>query len=179
MITPAEREAMFARLRETRELVHHTIRGLSPEQFQYRPAPGRWSLAENLEHMALVEQRILAGLTRTLEQPPSPEKKSALTDEEIFQRVGRVLQPLTAPEYLRPTSRWPLANLLSEFDAARQRTMEFAATAAVSKELRQYFMPHPMFGELDCYQWFVLVAGHSERHCRQCEGVKSSAGFPR
>jgi hypothetical protein len=111
--------------------------------------------------------------------PPEPEKKPVMTDEQVLANFGRVVQPLTAPERLLPTSRWPLANLLNEFDAARQRTIEFATTAADTKELRHYFMPHPFFGELDCYQWFILAAGHSARHCNQCAAIKESASFPR
>ena len=179
IITPAEREAMFVRFSETRDLVHRTAYGLTPQQLQYRPAASRWSVAENLEHITIVEQNILAGLAGTLQKPPAPEKKSAVTDEQLLANFGRVVQPLTAPERLLPTSRWPLANLLNEFDAARQRTIEFATTAADTKELRLYFMPHPFFGELDCYQWFILAAGHSARHCNQCAAIKESAGFPR
>jgi hypothetical protein len=170
---------MFARLSETRDLVHRTAHGLTPAQLQYRPDAGRWSVAENLEHMTLVEQRVLAGLTRTLQQPPDPSKKPAMTDEQLLTNLGRVIQPFIAPEPLRPTSRWPLSNLLSEFDAVRQRTIEFANTAADTKELRHYFMPHPAFGELDCYQWFIIAAGHSVRHCNQCAAIKASAAFPR
>ena len=167
------------RFSETRELVHHTSQGLTPQQLQCRPDASRWSVAENLEHITLVERSIVAGLARTLEMPPQPEKRSAVTDEQLLANFGRVLQPLTAPERLLPTSRWPVADLLNEFDAARRRTIEFAATAADTKELRHYFMPHPFFGELDCYQWFILAAGHSARHCNQCAAIKASAGFPR
>ena len=179
IITPAEREAMFVRFSETRDLVHRTAQGLTPHQLQYRPDANRWSVAENLEHITIVEQNILAGLARTLPMPPTPEKKSAVTDEQLLAHFGRVVQPLTAPERLLPTSRWPVANLLNEFDAARRRTIEFATTAADTKELRHYFMQHPFFGELDCYQWFILAAGHSARHCHQCAAVRESAGFPR
>jgi hypothetical protein len=170
---------MFVRFSETRDLVHRTVDGLTPQQLQYRPDASRWSVAENLEHTTIVEQNILAGLARTLQKPPDPEKKSAVTDEQLLANFGRVVQPLTAPERLLPTSRWPLANLLNEFDAVRQLTIEFAITAADTKELRHYFMPHPFFGELDCYQWFILAAGHSARHCNQCTAIKESANFPR
>jgi len=169
---------MFARFSKTRDLVHRTAHGLTPAQLQYRPDASRWSVAENLEHMTIVEQHILTGLTRTLQKTPDPSKKPAMTDEQLLANFGRVVQPITAPEPLRPTSRWPLSNLLTEFDAARQRTIEFATTAADTMELRHYFMPHPLFGELDCYQWFILAAGHSERHCNQCATIKASAGFP-
>ena len=117
IITPAEREAMFVRFSETRDLVHRTAYGLTPQQLQYRPAASRWSVAENLEHITIVEQNILAGLAGTLQKPPAPEKKSAVTDEQLLANFGRVVQPLTAPERLLPTSRWPLVDLLNEFDA--------------------------------------------------------------
>jgi DinB superfamily len=178
VITAAERDAMFVRFSNSSDLVHRTAHGLTPQQLQFRPDASRWSIAENLEHITVVEQSILAGLERTLHKPPDPEKKPAMTDAQMLENFGRVVQPLTAPERLRPTSRWPLADLLPEFDAARQRTIEFARSAADTKELRHHFMPHPMFGELDGYQWFILAAGHSERHCNQCAAIKASAGFP-
>jgi DinB superfamily len=170
---------MLVRFSETRDLVHRAAQGLTPEQLQYRPDASRWSVAENLEHVTIAEHNILAGLARTLQMPPEPERKPAVTDEQLLANFGRVVQPLTAPERLLPSSRWPVANLLDEFDAARRRTIEFATTAAHTKELRHYFMRHPFFGELDCYQWFILAAGHSARHCNQCAAVKESAGFPR
>jgi hypothetical protein len=178
MITPGERNAMVARFSETCDLVHRTGRGLTPAQLQYRPDASRWSVAENLEHITIVEQHILAGLKRALQKAPDPAKKPAISDEQLLANFGRVVQPITAPEPLRPTSRWPLSSLLTEFDGARQRTIEFATTAADTMELRHYFMPHPLFGELDCYQWFILAAGHSERHCNQCADIKASTGYP-
>jgi hypothetical protein len=170
---------MFVRFSETRDLVHRTAQGLTPQQLQHRPDASRWSVAENLEHITIVEQNILAGLARTLQMSPEPQKKSAVTDEQMLANFGRVIQPLAAPERMLPTSRWPVGNLLNEFDDARRRTIEFATTAADTKELRHYFMRHPFFGELDGYQWFILVAGHSARHCPQCAALKESAGFPR
>ena len=169
---------MLVRLSQTRDFVHRITHGLTAHQLQYRQDASRWSVAENLEHITIAEQGILAALTRTLQMPPEPERKSAVTDEQLLANFGVVVQPLTAPDRILPTARWPVANLLNEFDAARQRTIEFAITAADTKELRHYFMRHPFFGELDGYQWFILAAGHSARHCNQCAAIKGSASFP-
>lgn len=169
---------MFAQLHESRQLVHQMAAGLSRDQLQFRPAPGRWTVAENLEHLAIVEDRIRGGLIQTLEQPPDPNKTASVTDAFIFENLGRVVQPLVAPEPVCPKSQWPLAELLPRFDAARQRTLDFAATAA-EKDLRRHFMHHLFFGELDCYQWLVLTAGHTKRHCNQCAVVKACPDYPR
>jgi uncharacterized damage-inducible protein DinB len=178
MTTVAESEVIQTRLAETQRLVHRTAAGLSSAQLEYRPEGGRWSVAENLEHITVVEQRIVKGLERTLEGSADVIKKAALTDEELARKVDTVMEPLVAPEAVRPTSRWPSTDLLKEFDATRQRTVEFAATLG-GKELRHHFMAHPYFGELDSYQWLLVIASHSVRHCRQCEAVKACAGYPR
>src|ERR1700741_1421140 len=47
IITPAEREAMFVRFSETRDLVHRTARGLTSQQLQYLPDASRWSGTEH------------------------------------------------------------------------------------------------------------------------------------
>jgi len=163
---------------ETQKLVQQMAEGLSAAQLEFRPEGGRWSVAENLEHITVVEQRIVKGLERTLQGPADMTKRAALTDEEVAQKVDTVTEPLLAPEAVRPGSRWPSAELLKEFDATRQRTMEFAA-ALGGKDLRHHFMPHPYFGDLDGYQWLIVIASHAVRHCRQCEAVKACAGYPR
>ena len=44
--------------------------------------------------------------------------------------------------------------------------------------LRAHFFPHIAFGDLDCYQWLLLVGQHSLRHALQIEEIKASAGYP-
>jgi DinB superfamily len=82
-----------------------------------------------------------------------------------------------APERIVPTGRIAHDQLLAEFAAARKRTSEFLATT--NAPLRQYAFPHPRFGQVDCYQWILLVAGHGDRHRQQIEEVIAHAGFPR
>jgi hypothetical protein len=67
--------------------------------------------------------------------------------------------------------------LLGEFEAARKRTSGF--TASTNAQLRQHFFPHPMFGDLNCYQWLLLIGAHGERHRAQAEEVLASPDFPR
>jgi len=66
---------------------------------------------------------------------------------------------------------------LQQFAAARKRTSEFAA--ATNADLRRHFLPHPVFGDLDCYQWLLLLGAHCDRHRVQSQEVKASAEFPR
>jgi hypothetical protein len=64
-----------------------------------------------------------------------------------------------------------------EFEKARERTVRF--TAETDADLRKYFAPHQAFGDLDCYQWLIVMSLHGERHARQIEEIKADPAFPR
>jgi len=46
--------------------------GLSNEQWRFKPAPDRWSIAEILEHMVIVHERVLGRVREQLPQAPAP-----------------------------------------------------------------------------------------------------------
>jgi uncharacterized damage-inducible protein DinB len=174
-MTSAERQRAVADLEHSRDRLLRTTQGLSPEQLHHRPAPDRWSIAEILEHVTFVEGRILAGISRALEKPSLVAR--AMDDETLVENALDRTSRLRGPDAVAPAGRWPLDRLLSEFEGARKRSIEFAKTTA--GDLRQHSFPHPFFGELDCYQWLLLIPAHAERHRLQAEEVIAEAGFPR
>jgi DinB superfamily len=175
-MTPAELERISSYLHQTRENLLHTTRGLSPIQLQYKPAPDRWSVAECLEHITVTESFILANIHNTLQQA-AQSSTPGIGDDGIVQMVPDRSTRLKGPERLMPTARWAHDRLLSEFESARKRTADFAATT--DAPLREHGFAHPMLGTLDCYQWLLLIGAHGERHRLQAEEVMADAGFPR
>ena len=175
-MTPSERERIAAYLTETRENLLRTARNLAPTQLQYKPAPDRWSVAECLEHIVVVETLILDNINNTLQQAAG-SSASSFGDDGLRQMVVDRSTRVKGPDRLMPSGRWPDGQLLSEFEAARKRTADFVA--ATNAQLREYAFPHPMFGPLDCYQWLLLAGAHGERHRAQAEEVMADAGFPR
>jgi len=149
--------------------------GLSPAQLQYKPAPDRWSVAECLEHIIVVEGFIVANIERTLERA-ADSTSAVMSDDELVQRIESRSIRVKGPERVMPTGRWPHDRLLSEFESARKRSIEFAAN--IKAELRQHTFPHPIFGPFDCYQWILLIGAHGERHRAQAEEVIAGPGFP-
>jgi uncharacterized damage-inducible protein DinB len=178
-ITPDERKGLVQHLADTRERLVRRTRGLTPEQLTYKPTPGRWSVAENLEHLTIAENRVLPRIEEVLRGPFDPAKRSAWEGREealkgaVVDRTNRY----QAPEFVQPTGQWDHEELFRQIEAARRRTLEFAGTT--NARLRQHFFPHPVFGELDCYQWLLIVGSHFERHRAQIEEVMADAGFPR
>jgi DinB superfamily len=174
-MTPAERQRAIAHLEETRDRLMHTIRARSREQFQYKPSADCWSIAENFEHLIFVEGRILAGIDRALQKGSTVP--CALDDDTLMRRVVDRTARRKGPDALAPTGRWPQERLVLEFQAVRNRSLEFAKTTTA--ELRKHSYPHPFFGELDCYQWLLVIPLHGERHRLQIEEVAATPGFPR
>ena len=176
-MTPGERERAIHALDESRERLLATVQRLSPSQLTFKPAADRWSVAECVEHIILVENSILGSVERTLQQQPADSAQAVVEDDALVAKVIDRSERMKGPERLMPTGRWPHGELCREFEAVRKRTSEFAATT--DARLRESVFPHPRLGPLDCYQWLLLIAAHGERHRAQAEEVMASAGFPR
>lgn len=175
-MTPAERERALSYLENTRDDYHRIARGLSASQLHFKPSPDRWSIAELFEHIIVVETRVNDRLPKALLQPPS-ESGSSITDDNVLRLTTERTTKLKAPEVVSPSGRWPDDRLLEEFNAVRSRSIEFASTT--NADLRRHGMPHPFFGELDCYQYVLLISAHCQRHLAQAEEVMADPNFPR
>jgi hypothetical protein len=176
MITPAERERAIKQLDQTRERLLSSIQGLTPGQLLYKPEPGRWSVAETIEHVIVVEERLVGAIERVLQKPVDFTKQHSIEDSELIRQAGTVVEPIQGPAQTLPGSRWPAEELAERFETARRRTRHF--TEATNEDLRHHFFEHPLFGDLDCYQWLLLIGAHCSRHTAQSEAVKASPDFP-
>jgi hypothetical protein len=176
-----ERQLVVDQLTASQERLLGLVRGLTTDQWAFRPAEGRWSIGECVEHVVRVENRVLGLIAKKLQEgAPEPEKRdtSRAKDALVAQAIPDRTIRREAPEPVRPTGQWPDANeLLAEFERTRQRTTEFAATT--QGDLRSYFVPHMALGELDCYQWLLVLSLHGARHAQQIEEIRAAPGFPR
>lgn len=180
-LTDEERKAAVAYLEETRQKFLASLQDLSEAQWKFKPAPDRWSVAEVAEHIALSEDLILGLITgQIMKSPAAPEKKAAVKGKEEMLRkmLPNRSQKAQAPEVLKPTNRWATqAELVKDFQASRDKTVKYVQTT--QDDLRSHFGPHPVFKDLDGYQWLFLLAGHSERHTEQIKEVKADPSFPK
>jgi hypothetical protein len=181
-MTPADREFALKGLDDSRERLLGTVRGLSREQLEYRPAPDRWSVAENLEHIILAEKFVLGRLEGPVRQTPDLSQHSSWEgrDEPLVKKLAEErVDRFQAPEALRPIGRWPIEKLVAEFEAARALSREFAASTQADLRSRFFRHPAPAVGDIDGYQLLLLIGAHCARHCAQGEEVMASPGFPR
>jgi hypothetical protein len=167
MLAASEREFVLNYLAETRAELLRIVEDFPANQFHVRPAEDRWSAAETLEHVLIVERRALARIQATLQEPAPSSGRSQMEgrDEELLDRVRIRGVRVPAPPFVLPTGGQDRTQLVSAFKEARQATAEFAR--ATDADLRHHLARHPLFGEIDCYQWLSLIAAHSQRHCAQ------------
>ncbi len=174
---PHERQFLLDELQKNRSRVMGLLEPLTVEQWHFKPADDRWSISEVMEHVITVENRVSGMVRQKSEGTPEEGKRSEVDDNMLIAAVPDRTERRKAPDTAQPTGQLrDGSEITTEFEKARARTTE--VTTYNTKDLRQFFQSHGAFGELDCYQWLLLLPLHAERHARQIEEVKASAGYP-
>jgi hypothetical protein len=158
-----------------------SIQGLTPEQWNYKPAADAWSIAECAEHIILsedlirdvIESKVLAAPAT---KPIAIEERKA-NDQKVLQMVTNRQFKAKAPEQLQPTRT--IVTPEAAFKAFRNTRGKTVALAKSRSDLREHVGPHPVLKELDAHQWLLYLSGHTMRHTAQIVEVKAAPGFPR
>jgi hypothetical protein len=175
-----ERKLVLEQLASSEARLLQLVDGLTPAQWGFRETPERWSIAENIEHCIVFERFIMGAIANAMEAAASPEKKAlAGTKEPLVLGLAksRSTTKFTAREVTRPAGRWPdTAEMIAQLQSTRATTLAFAAHTQAN--LRDHFFPHIAFGDLDCYQWLVVLGQHGARHALQIEEIKADPAYP-
>jgi hypothetical protein len=182
-LTPKAQEVADSIARDRLTLLD-SVRGLAPEQTDYRVEPGSWSIDDVLHHLALTEEANskLMGLfqKRAAEESilpdPSPGASVLGSIDALVEGTDEGKAP--APDRVTPRSKVEAPAALARLEAARSRVLASVESLCAVDGTRLTFR-HPFFGELDLYQWLLIGGWHERRHTRQIERIKTSSGFPR
>jgi len=174
-----ERQLVLDQLASSEALLLELVDGLTSEQWSFREAPERWSIAENIEHCIVFENFIKGAIAKAMEGAAEPEKKGLAAGKEplVLGLANARGTKFNAREAVRPVGRWPdTTELIAELRRTRAHTLAFAAETQA--DLRDHFFPHIAFGDLDCYQWLVVLGQHGARHALQIEEIKGDPAYP-
>jgi uncharacterized damage-inducible protein DinB len=157
-----------AALLEAVKLVPSELRNQSP-------GPDRWSVAEVLQHLVVIEKRIGMGMTKWISDARAaglgPEAETASVMGSLpLQLIADRTQRRTAPEEVRPSGEMDAASA----SAALAQTREALRTAALSGDglaLSEVVQPHPALGPINIYQWLLFVGSHETRHTGQIKEI--------
>ena len=179
-ITTQERRFLIDHLKETRNDLLKSVKGLSEEQLNFKAAPDRWSIKECVQHITLAEGGLWMMAEGTLKQPANPEKRSEIkvTDQDLIKMVADRSQKAQAPETIRPEqASWKTTEeTLDAFKEKRGALIKFAKTT--TDDMRNH-VTTTMLGQIDAYQLLLLLSAHTKRHPLQIEEVKSNPAFPK
>src|SRR5260370_32162093 len=126
-LTPSDREKVLRYLADTRNGVVEATKGLSDAQWKFKPAPDRWSIAEVIEHIVLVEDYLLENVRPQLASSTAslPERDVKQMDAMILARMPDRSAKFQAPPPIVPTGRWTPQAALDRFLADRKETVAF------------------------------------------------------
>lgn len=173
-MTDLERRRLIAHLEMTTGWLADEVAGLSPAQASFRPAPGRWTILEVLEHLLICEPIYWDDLRRALRSPRVAEPPPASDDAILWYGIDRSRREKAVPaEDVRGELR-DLGAGLSAFRKLRSKMLEYARST--QDDLRHHWVERQ---GCDAYQWFLLISTHSQRHILQIREVKASRNFPR
>jgi hypothetical protein len=177
-LTQAEKKEGLAHLDRTRGALIAATKGLSEAQWKFKPGPDRWSVAEVLEHIVVVENFLLENTSQKVMAAPAgkPDRDYKRTDKLVLSAISDRTQKAKAPEPVLPSGRWSPKETLDEFLKSRERTMEFLKS---TPGLRDHVADSPLGQPLDAYQWLLYISAHSDRHTKQILEVKADPNFPK
>lgn len=139
-----------------------------------RPSPGRWSVAEVLEHLTRLELGLTKLLTLRGQQPPPPDSPAPDESNKMTPALGRLVRDrskhIEAPERVLPAGALTADEAFPQLLHARSEMLA-AFDSANPEALDKLTHPHPLFGPLTLRSWVALAADHEARHAEQMSEI--------
>jgi hypothetical protein len=163
-MTVDEKAEMMANLVSGREALLQALQGVTDDLSARRPGPGRWSVLECVEHVAIAEEYMLGQAVSS--KPANRPMVNTARENAIRKRGTDRSNRIEAPDVALPRGRFSrLEDARDHFVSTRSRTIEFVE--GCRDKLRERIASHPLIGEVNCYELLLIMASHPHRHARQ------------
>lgn len=177
--------AMHPRIREVldhldtqRAELERAVAAVPPALRDLRPAPERWSVAEVLEHLALVEGQITRLLQNLIESAraaglgPEQETSPVVPTADLSRILDRS-RPVSAGAASTPRAGLD-ANVAARELAQQREVLRSIILSADGLALTKVTAPNPVLGPLNAYQWVLFVSVHEARHTAQIREISAA-----
>lgn len=155
--------------------VHEAVATVPPEMRERRPAADRWSVAEVLEHLSLIEHRVAGLLTKYVDAGRA-RGLGAETDTSSVVKTFNVAgvidrsSPVSAPEGVIPRQSLDIPAATAALETSRAALLQ-ALQNADGLAIGELSHPHPVLGTLNLYHWIVALGAHDSRHAAQIREI--------
>src|SRR5712691_13216704 len=165
-------------LETTKKNIVDATRGLSEAQWNFKPSPFKWSVAQVMEHIAASEDLLRQMAEGQIKQaPPVPDRDLKKTDDRVLEVIPDRSKKFQAPEQLRPRNQFGSPEAaLKHFIDSRAKTVELLKN---TPDLRAHVVDSGLLGKIDAFERILFIAAHSERHTKQLLEVKADPKFPK
>lgn len=170
----ADRQRLLAHFDMTESWLLSELEGLSQAQLTFRMAPQSWSIMDVVEHLAVAEPQYWERVQNSMKQPPTIEKLDGNDAGILWYGIDRSNRATTG-EARTPKGRWStVKESLGEFRKLRASMKEYATTTNDDLRSRK-----TIDGNIDVYQWFLMISTHSQRHILQIREIKAHPSYPK
>jgi hypothetical protein len=153
------------------------IDSLDQAQLDHSPDGEKWTIANVVEHVSLVENRMIRICTKLLRKAESEDMLGngmISTSDDFVGKVAKIAQiKLEAPEIVQPTRERSVKESLELFKENRLHLEELRPSFEKFDSTSHRFA-HPFLGELSAGEWLSLIGGHKARHIKQIERMAES-----
>lgn len=154
-------------LEEAQQAMETQMAAMSDADKNAPAVNGRWSVAQHVEHLAVVEDgtgRLISKLIKEVRASGAQESEtSSLLHSLDRYEVWNVTRRVEAPEGVRPKEGLSTDEAFARLTTARARMID-ALKGASGLALATASFPHPLVGPLNVYQWGIITAHHQRRH---------------
>jgi len=169
-----DRQRLLAHLEMTENWLAGELSGLSPAQLTFRRTPDSWSIAEVTEHLAIAEPQYWQRVLDSMKQPPTTEKLEATDAGILWYGIDRTNRQKTGEPRVPHGTYKTAGEALAAFRKLRSTMRDYAQST--SDDLRSRKL---LEGNMDLYQWFLMISTHSQRHILQIREVKAHPAYPK
>lgn len=181
-ISGKERKNAVGLMKNTRTDVLKSIQDLSAIQANFKTSGQQWSVKECMYHIAASETKLWQWLQASLKMPANPEKRSEikLSDEDVVNLVQERAykgESNESPELVHLSFNYKsLDEAIADFKQKRAEHIEYIKST--TEDLRNHVVQTPL-GWIDCYQLYLVIASHANRHVQQICEIKQHFAYPK
>jgi hypothetical protein len=173
-MTPGERQRLIAHFEMTEAWLASELAGLSEAQLKFKMTPESWSITEVAEHLGIAEPQYWKNLQDSMKEPANGYRAEATDAGILWYGIDRT-ERTTTGEARVPHGTFPNAQAsLAAFRKLRAAMLETAKSS--QEDLRGRKL---VGGNMDVYQWFLMISSHSQRHILQIREIKAHPKYPR
>jgi hypothetical protein len=173
-LSEGDRARLLAHLEMTEAWVVSELDGVTTDQLRFRMTSESWTITDVVEHLAIAEPQYWERVHASMTQPPAKDKPGATDAGILWYGIDRTQRAKTG-EARVPQGRW--ANVEEPLASFRKLRATMKAYAAeTTDDLRSRML---LEGNMDVYQWFLMISTHAQRHVLQIREIKAHPGYPR